>query len=173
MCACVCSSKDEPWRHTLSEIKSVSKEQTRYDPTQMKYLEYSKRQKVEKWLPVVARETKGMELLFKGHRVSGMKDCHWTVHVKTVNYMGILHANFTTIKKKCTPEHRIVDLSVHNHSFKHWPFTYNKLYHSMYQGEQIPTTTTQLKKMDSDLPLHKTTLDLSYYNCAEKDCPAD
>lgn len=87
--------------------------------------------------------------------------------------MGILHANFTTIKKKCTPEHRIVDLSVHNHSFKHWPFTYNKLYHSMYQGEQIPTTTTQLKKMDSDLPLHKTTLDLSYYNCAEKDCPAD
>lgn len=100
MCACVCSSKDEPWRHTLSEIKSVSKEQTRYDPTQMKYLEYSKRQKVEKWLPVVARETKGMELLFKGYRVSGMKDCHWTVHVKTVNYMGILHANFTTIKKK-------------------------------------------------------------------------
>ena len=43
----------------------------------------------------------------------------------------------------------------------------------MYQGEQIPTTTTQLKKMDSDLPLNKTTLDLSYYNCAEKDYSAD
>lgn len=43
----------------------------------------------------------------------------------------------------------------------------------MYQGEQIPTTTTQLKKMDSDLPLYKTTLDLSYYNCAEKDYSAN
>lgn len=64
--------------------------------------------------------------------------------------------------KKCIPEHRIVDFSVHNHSFEHWPFTYNKLYHSMYQGEQIPTTTTQLKKMDSDLPLYKTILELSY-----------
>lgn len=70
--------------------------------------------------------------------------------------------------KRSTPEHRIVDFSVHNHSFKHWPFTHNKFYHSVYQGEQIPTTTTQLKKMDSDTPLYQTTLDLSYYNGAVK-----
>lgn len=38
----------------------------------------------------------------------------------------------------------------------------------MYQGEQIPTTTIKLKKMDSDLPLYKTTLDLSYYIVQKK-----
>lgn len=43
----------------------------------------------------------------------------------------------------------------------------------MYQSEQIPTTTTELKKMDSDLPLYKTTFDLNYYNCAGKDYSAD
>ena len=98
VCVCVCSSKDEPWRHMLSEIKSVSKVQTstwsHSDEVPRVFKEIESRN-------VVARGwgTKGMELLFKGYRVSGMKDCHWTVHVETVNYMGILHANFTTIKK--------------------------------------------------------------------------
>lgn len=49
-----------------------------------------------------------------------------------------------------SPVHGIVDLSVHDHGFKHWSFTHHKLDHSVDEREQIPTRKTQLKQTDSD-----------------------
>lgn len=50
------------------------------------------------------------------------------------------------------PVHGIVDLSVHDHGFKHWAFTHHKLDHSVDEREQIPTREAQLKQTDSDWP---------------------
>lgn len=55
-----------------------------------------------------------------------------------------------SIVQLSSPVHGIVDLSVHDHGFKHWSFTHHKLDHSMDEREQIPTRKTQLKQTDSD-----------------------
>lgn len=44
------------------------------------------------------------------------------------------------------PVEWIIDLSVHDHGFKHGTLTHNKLDHSMDEREQIPTRKTQLKR---------------------------
>ena len=36
------------------------------------------------------------------------------------------------------PIHRVVNFSVHYHCFKHWPFTNNKLNHSMDHHKEVP-----------------------------------
>lgn len=54
--------------------------------------------------------------------------------------------------ERCPPVHGIVDLSVHDHGFKHWAFTHHKLDHSVDEREQIPRREAQLRQTDSDWP---------------------
>jgi len=51
--------------------------------------------------------------------------------------MHDLQLNFTVN----SPEERVLNLSVHYHSLKHWTFTNHKLYHTMNGVQQRPDNT--------------------------------
>jgi hypothetical protein len=69
--------------------------------------------------------------------------------------LKILQSNSLHEKLQCNlPEHRIVDLPVHDHCLKHRTFSNHKLNHPMYQHEKIPeiqAETTHI--LPSPLPL--------------------
>lgn len=88
----VCYNMDEPWRHCMKRNKSVTKVQTLYDATSMRYPEWLK---VEWWLPG-AGGGESKELVFNGYEVSLMDD------EKVLEMMVVMAA-----QRECIESHRM------------------------------------------------------------------